>query len=469
MTGPKRIFGLAQSKDKPAKKITISPPLIDTMPRENMHSVPYVPSLARHDCDLPLEVVTDPWVTRGLFDMGRMCMDDFGNLGEYVSNLMQIFEDARRCTVFFAPSNLFADSMKEKLEHRLTVLRENGRTTIDESGRTSWGGPLDPALKVFMNRTPTLIDYNPGAGYPKGIKIVFDDLDRNSDRGNIYGIPKHDMGGMIGIMPFYYRESDNPYGIVWLEGDLRARNSLLDGFSKAFWAATLAMSASSQISLLLTHKFDSITNLPRRVDFEIDLKDGIRKMIQNGKGIYMMFIDLDDFSNINDEYTHPIGDEILKQAAEMMQRSVRTGDMVARVGGEEFAVKVECESYEKALEIAERIRTNVERISVWVVRNEGKVEIVRRNSDDLSPLPEGAEEVKVTCSMGVIDVRTAAGKNLGVVIPPNGRGDKLIADIYSQAYSQSAELLHHAKSSGKNCVFYNDGSRACRALRHSYS
>jgi diguanylate cyclase (GGDEF)-like protein len=443
--------------------------LVDAIAKGNGRAMPFIPSLTRHGCELSLEVATDPWVTKGLFDMGRMGMDDFGNMGEYVSTLMQIFEDARRCTVFFAPSNLFADTMKERLEHRLTVIRANGRTTIDETGKTSWGGPFDPALSVFANRTPTVYDYNLGEAYPHGIRMVFDDLDRNSDRGNIYSIPKSVPGGMVGIMPFYYRESDNPSGVVWLEGDLRARNSRLEGFSKAYWAATLAMSASSQISLLLTHRFDSITNLPRRVDFEIDLKDGIRGMIRDGKGIYMMFIDLDDFKRINDDYTHPIGDEILKQAAEMMQRSVRTGDMVARVGGEEFAVKVECDSHQKALEIAERIRANVDRISVWVVRREGKVEMVRRNQDDRTPLPEGAEEVKVTCSMGVIDVRATAGNKVGMVIPPNGRGDKLVQDIYSQAYSQSAELLHHAKSNGKNCVYYRDGGLACRALRMSFS
>ncbi len=458
MTSQKRIFGLAQPNDKRPDRVTLTPTLSEGIRgRLKPPAIPYTPAMSREDCpDLSLDLKSDPWVTRGLFEMSRMCMDNFDNLGEFVAGLTSVFEHVRRCTVLFSPSNIFSD-VPTRLEHRLTVINDGTKLTIDESGRSSSSGTFDPALSVFINRSPTVFDYNPGFGMDYGIQIVFDDLNRSSDRGIVRRIQRYRDGGMVAIMPFYYREPDNPSGVVWLEGDLRAKNSRLAGFSRAFWTATLAMSASSQISQQLIHRFDSTTNLPRRLDFELDLKEGIRDVISEGKNLYLMFIDLDNFKSINDVFTHPIGDEILRQAAEMMQRSVRTGDIVARVGGEEFAVKVECDSNEIALEIAERIRKNIESIRVWVRRSGNRVEIVKKDILEVGPRPPGVEEVMVTCSIGITDVRLAAGPRIGGPLPENGRGDKVVQEIFSEVYGRSTEMLHSAKRSGKNCIFYDHG------------
>lgn len=421
----------------------------------------YRPDVVVHDLpELRTELVTDCWTTERGCRIGRMVIDDFEGLGEYVSSIMDEFQDARRCRVYLSPNNIFNDSINANLEHRLTVVREGGKVSIDESGKSYGQNPFDPLFSAYMSRTPMIFDYDLGAGFGHGIQMVFEDLDRNSSRGHIYGVERQEGAGMVAVMPFYYREADNINGLICLEGDLRGRNSDLDGFSRAYWAAKLAMNASAQISSQLMHRFDSITNLPRRADFEVDMRGSIKQLIRHKvSDLYLMFVDLDNFKQINDTYTHPVGDEILRQVADMMQHSVRADDSVFRVGGEEFAVILNGVSYPEAMTIAERVRSYIEKISVMVRRREdGGVGIIKDKGSGWSIAP-GTEFVRVTCSIGVVDVKKAAADRIGIELPPNGRGDEIIQEILKTAYSHSAELLHVAKVSGKNCIcFAENGS-----------
>jgi len=57
-----------------------------------------------------------------------------------------------------------------------------------------------------------------------------------------------------------------------------------------------------------------------------------------GNGVAVLFIDLDDFKHVNDQYGHPVGDRVLADVAQRIRGCVRAGDVAARVGGDEFAV-----------------------------------------------------------------------------------------------------------------------------------
>jgi len=193
------------------KRITPAPPnprverKAPASPLEEGLLKPYAPSMTCKECDVPLGLTSDSQTPLAFFRMGRMGMDNFDSLGEYVVSLTELFENCRRCTVFFSPSDIF-DTMKTNLEHRLTIRRGGGTITVDESGHDSWGGPFDPILTAFMNRTPVLIDRNPGQGFSHGLRLTFDDLDRNSDRGIVESVELDRDRGMRAIMPFYYRE-----------------------------------------------------------------------------------------------------------------------------------------------------------------------------------------------------------------------------------------------------------------------
>ncbi len=85
---------------------------------------------------------------------------------------------------------------------------------------------------------------------------------------------------------------------------------------------------------------------------------------QRADGVYVLFIDIDNFKQINDTYGHMFGDKVLKAVADVVLNSVRTSDNVIRFGGEEIVVVLHRVDEKTALEIAERIRAKIEGISL---------------------------------------------------------------------------------------------------------
>ncbi len=84
--------------------------------------------------------------------------------------------------------------------------------------------------------------------------------------------------------------------------------------------------------------FDSLTKLPNRRMFQNTLDDEIRKSKRSGRALALMFIDLDNFKNVNDSLGHDMGDLLLQQVAERLRECVRESDTIARLGGDEFTV-----------------------------------------------------------------------------------------------------------------------------------
>jgi len=80
----------------------------------------------------------------------------------------------------------------------------------------------------------------------------------------------------------------------------------------------------------------------------------------------LIYVDLDHFKRLNDTLGHPAGDAALKHVARLLEAAVRDGDLVARIGGEEFAVWLPRTGLREGLEVAERIRRSVaEKALTW--------------------------------------------------------------------------------------------------------
>lgn len=97
----------------------------------------------------------------------------------------------------------------------------------------------------------------------------------------------------------------------------------------------------SQEALRFLAHHDPLTGLPNRILLRDRLEHAVQRAQREDLGVAVLFVDLDRFKQINDSLGHPVGDEILKLAANAMAAQLRGSDTIARVGGDEFIIVLE--------------------------------------------------------------------------------------------------------------------------------
>jgi len=102
--------------------------------------------------------------------------------------------------------------------------------------------------------------------------------------------------------------------------------------------------------------YDALTSLPNRVLFADRLRQAMAQTQRRNKELAVVYLDLDGFKVINDQYGHHVGDELLIVIAERMQESLRQGDTISRLGGDEFvAVLTDLSNQDECKPILERL------------------------------------------------------------------------------------------------------------------
>lgn len=147
---------------------------------------------------------------------------------------------------------------------------------------------------------------------------------------------------------------------------------------------------------------DALTGLPNRLLFTERLDDAMR-----GGRFMLIFIDLDDFKEVNDRFGHAAGDELLCAIGERLKRCVRDTDTLARIGGDEFAILLDGES-DQLEDAAERLRVALRdpfALHGSAVRVKASMGLVRPGADGV---PQTSDDL-----LRQADISMYAGKRLG--------------------------------------------------------
>lgn len=157
---------------------------------------------------------------------------------------------------------------------------------------------------------------------------------------------------------------------------------------------------------------DHLTGLSNRRHFLEIVSTQINRVLRHNSESFIMILDLDHFKEVNDSYGHQAGDLVLKEVAKRILATLRSYDLLARYGGEEFLIFAAELDSKFAVELAERIRTNIAKTPIKV--------------DEMS--------LTITASLG-----------LAKAAPVN----KL-----EEAISLADQALYRAKSEGRNKTVY---------------
>jgi diguanylate cyclase (GGDEF)-like protein len=109
---------------------------------------------------------------------------------------------------------------------------------------------------------------------------------------------------------------------------------------------------------------DPLTGLPNRRLFDERASEEWARCLRTNQPLAIIVIDIDNFKKCNDSFGHPAGNECLKRVSAALMKSCRTGDLVARVGGEEFALLLPVIDNAGASGAAERVRLVIEQLKI---------------------------------------------------------------------------------------------------------
>ena len=253
---------------------------------------------------------------------------------------------------------------------------------------------FDELIQTFCNKVQTLIPHN-GFVYDNeefGLKIKKGIFTKHSCT---YALKAENM--QLGSLKIMRRQKFDDEEIKLLE-------SLLCSLIYPLKNATLYNQA---LKMAYT---DPLTKTNNRASFQDTMQREIKLARRNSSHLSIIFLDIDHFKDVNDNYGHECGDIALTSAANCIRDAVRGSDIIFRYGGEEFVILLSDTNIDGAQVIADRIRKNIENHTIAY----------------------GMEIIKLTASLGISTLRE---------------------DDNSDSIIQRADnAMYHAKENGRNQI-----------------
>ena len=153
---------------------------------------------------------------------------------------------------------------------------------------------------------------------------------------------------------------------------------------------------------------DYLTQLPNRSAYDKTLREALKEKATKGTSLALVVCDIDHFKRINDTYGHLVGDKVLKLLANVLRKSLRAPDFLARFGGEEFVAIIPNTSMEHIKPLVEKLRKNIEKC----------------------PFHFSGKRVTITMSFGITEFKPG--------------------ESHEAAFERADQALYQAKENGRN-------------------
>ncbi|MFZ4515749.1 MAG: diguanylate cyclase domain-containing protein [Acidimicrobiia bacterium] len=195
------------------------------------------------------------------------------------------------------------------------------RSSPDINAVTDWQGNVREC-----NETARRFGISPGARVP--------------------GLHRHAWVALVQVLAAARRHATVPRDVsgVALEGGVRTFSvaAYPVGVDRIAWVGhDVTADRRREATLAKTVGRDSLTGLPDRIVWRDRLDQALRRTRRSHKGVGLMYLDLDDFKQVNDQFGHAFGDEVLREVARRILGAMRPSDTVARLGGDEFVILCE--------------------------------------------------------------------------------------------------------------------------------
>jgi diguanylate cyclase (GGDEF)-like protein len=311
---------------------------------------------------------------------------------------------------------------------------------VDQSGVCYWDASTGEVLTLGYY-PPTRRDrvgaFYRLADYPEcrraldeQVVVVLDTADPSLPQNERDYIESVD-GSVLAVIPLVAH--GRSIGLVEMTSERPTRldaNRLRVARSMAHMAAMLLENARLVDQLRQQALHDSLTGLPNRALFRDRLAQALRRGVRGPTDrCAVLFLDLDDFKDVNDGLGHAVGDALLRVVAERLRSTLRSADTAARLGGDEFAVLIEdAAGVDEVVTVADRIVA-----ATATPTSVGGQEVNVRVSVGVAVSPEGGESVDelLTNADAAMYIAKAAGKGRSAVYEPGMR----VGSVERQAHA----------------------------------
>jgi diguanylate cyclase (GGDEF)-like protein len=195
----------------------------------------------------------------------------------------------------------------------------------------------------------------------------------------------------------YFEHSQN--GVEMLDENLRFLEIV------ATTAANALANAEQFETLQELATSDSMTKLANHATFQSKLRHEVERARRHDRNVCLLMIDLDLLKNINDEYGHPVGDQVISAVADAIRTTCRAIDFGARYGGEEFAVILPETDLRSGVQVADRIRQHIADIKRFPTKISVSVGVAN------CPLDAASAEELIQSADNALYAAKGAGRN----------------------------------------------------------